>query len=1085
MISLAKQFATRVLGSLPGIKKYVAKDGADENGSSSIVDTSGKNWAADNFGMNTRGYMKPVHSIGEMYNPTKKDSFTNFGAQEAMRERVLTYPKLSFTDESDLNSLVQEINQHFKRVDDKMVFNQSRIIHRLDQLAGIHTGALQDKVIALNSQIEAGQEEFNADTVAKYFDIVKNYFHGSVQLILEAQNMIFERLVDDEINANDLDMARGFQLTRQLSKKLGNTLTEGLQRSLQLLPKEKKLIVGNNRVEDLKDVLTNSFSDSIRSLYLTARYGMHDKGHFNAFLDSQGKLDFSNPKKLFNQLLCIGEFQDATHGTVLQGRDFSEIGNEVAELRPQYVEGCVKELADNIVQKVILSYDVGREGSDLDQIKKDLEERQINIYNLRYFLQKIVSKEIRTYSDSRAIARDKIWAAFDMNPEKQAALLSHTYNQLDKAYSYLGQTNKEVLKGTEVKESSLFNLLTSNSGIDRHYSRIVLETSALACLDAIAGYRGWNESRVNGKLGEHKNFETMPWLKDVYESELGRYKGIIEKEQSNLKTAEAAEHLCDIANWLNKSGLFSGPEFFKRYGVEDLAKQMLKRMGELTNTGQMAINLRLYAQLFTFLDANDQSEGFSPLFLQRVKRLVKSLREVSTIYDDKNNIVYDPPYPNKFAKEKYQQLQKYIGSKAFLMNNVDLVTEFFQKCLENESVKKLKKGKDYSILDSKNLILATWLTYIVAKFLPEESTDTESMAARMKMFNVLANQSHKTNKELPRTLYPKMRGELFGVEADGKTLENNGRLGIVRSICTDLQKQLQAHCDPDARADLPLRFILENYQRVEEKLEANPLIKGKAERTHRQASPSGSMLQDLKSFIPSLLRSDPEVTVDFVKSTQDEDLVEETKRSILELISDISGNITSQDSEGYPLIELMDSNPEDIKDLIQALELTRLLGNLNNSSEREYVSLRTKDFRLKDEKDEANIKRQFREMQDLLSSRIVLRQDPRFESKEVAFSDEAKSQYFLKNKVLNLLKSDKFNILPRFGNTYQWMNDDQILRQLDKERALHPSKYKDSRDARANRQERQDAPKTLKFEELEQGLSQRSNQRTERRSRAA
>jgi ribosomal protein S15P/S13E len=932
-----------------------------------------------------------------------------------LNQHVKNFPYKIFQNNLESERIATSIKSHIKKIDNNIGssinFNETYLVKEIKNIHNHLTNNFRDTISTYSSGRDLQETE------EKYIALIKQYIQESIRLALETENLILSRLQEDSIQGRDIDIAQGLTVSRNISKTIMDNAMNAYLRYVnnsELPSAQYKETIDQLA---LRNKINAKLKPNIKILHLASQFGIHNKDTVNKFIDHMRNLDFKDDIKLSNSLATILELQNAIQGSVNQDINNLEVTDiELGEIDNEIIKECFDDLLDSVIKE----FELGN--SD----KNRSEEREIYYYKTRdlsKFLTQISMKEIEVYKKVQEMSKDKIWRKLDFNPKQEASTVNQIYQELNKTAHFLGVITDPNLPNGEYANPTLLVLKDSNI-FNRHFRRTLLEAKLLAGIDAIQTHRK-NTDRDLSFCSEHPNFKSLPWLKDFYQKSYEEYLNMIENDISIEKTMNVANELGLLGHALHKIGLFASDNFFKRYGVQEYAEKMLEKMGELTEVGVIAVMIDLYSHLFSYLSPNDKESSFMEAAdIGRLKRLIKYLKQLSTIKDpDTGEILMNPKRPNQHAIHKYDEMAKVIGSKGFLLAETDLVLDFFNKAIKEETKKKLSNTK-YSLLDAKHTILATWLLYIIVKFLPKKSDDIESLKARVKVMKTLLNDKLQPNREIPSTLYPKINGNLMGYKNKVDS-QDKQRLGIISEICNEVESKIQDHIAGKG-SSIALKDLLYVYEDLENVFKNNPNGTKKALQVkEKNFNNKEFFLRGLSSICTEAFETNPALIVQFTKTSKNQDIKLKLANQILQKIEEIIDDLNLNNQNE---LHILDSDQEKISSFTKLLIFSQYLGFLMNKNDAKTINLRPETMTedLKDDITRTQAEQRIQKLNKTLNAKILLEQDERYSETEDAFPEGG--QFRAKNLLLELLSKPGFTMQPSLGKRFEWLKPKQITR---------------------------------------------------------
>jgi ribosomal protein S15P/S13E len=930
-----------------------------------------------------------------------------------LNELVKEFPYKIFQNNLESERIATSIKSHIKKIDNNVGssinFNETYLVKEIKNIHNHLTNNFRDTI----STYSRGRDL--QESGEKYVALIKQYIQESIRLALETENLILSRLQEDSIHGRDIDIAQALTVSRNVSKTI---MDNAMNAYLRYVNNSELPSAQYSEALDqlaLRNRINAELKPNIRILHLASEFGIHNKDTVNKFIDHMRNLDFDDDIRLSNSLATILELQNAIQGSVNQDINNLEVTDiELGEIDNSIITECFDKLLDSVIKE----FELGN--SD----KINSEEREMHYYKTRdlsNFLTEIGMKEIEVYKKAQEMSKDGIWTKLDFNPKQEASTVNQIYQELNKAAHFLGVITDPNLPNGEYANPTLLVLKDSNV-FNRHFRRTLLEAKLLAGIDAIQTHRK-NKDRDLSFCSEHPNFKSLPWIKDFYQKSYEEYLNMIENDISIEKTMNVANELGLLGHELHKIGLFASDNFFKRYGVQEYAEKMLEKMGELTEVGVIAVMIDLYSHLFSYLSPNDKESSFMEATdIGRLKRLIKYLKQLSTIKDpDTGELLMNPKRPNQHAIDKYDEIAKVIGSKGFLLAETDLILDFFTKAIKEETKKKLSNTK-YSILDAKHTILATWLLYIMVKFLPKTSDDIESLKVRVKVLKSLLNDKLQTNREIPKTLYPKINSNLMGYKNKINSNDKQ-RPGIISEICNEVESKINDHITGKG-SSITLKDLLYLYEDLENHFKQNPNGTNKAMKVKEtNFNNKDFFLRGLSSVCTEAFDTNPALVVQFAKACKNQDVKFKLANKILQKIEEIIDDLNLNNQNE---LHILDSDQEKIDSFTKLLIFSQYLGFLMNKNDAKTINLRPETMTedLKDDITRTKTEQRIQKLNKTLNAKILLEQDERYSKSEDAFP--AGGQFRAKNLLLELLSKPGFTMQPSLGKRFEWLKPKQI-----------------------------------------------------------
>lgn len=1018
MLGTIKNFAMRLVGSMPLLGKIVPKNNLKQKEKKIKLQSHTPLHNLNEYMED--GFIIPVKSKKNEYSEIDKVIAEDFEKIISEQQNRIFYPG------SDYQNICLSIQKKIKRVDDnakaRINFHIPLIKSELSILQNHLSANFEEKLKALN------KSKIDLSSPDKYLAVSKQYLIENLRLCVEIENQIFKRILQEPINGNIVDVSNGFSVCQELSKHVLSKALETFATSLNFLP-SVSFSTSDGSSSHLKNYISQELKDFIRTSFIGSKFGLHDKKLVTCFSNKLKNFNFNDDEELFRSLLALSKFQRSIHGTILQDPiNIENAGQEIAELDEELIKTCLDEMISSIEQEFQVRTDykikinTSSEKEDEKLLRKSKDKRDLlryNIANLQNFLRHVGITEVEKYTESKRISNSDIWTKLDYNPVEEARVIEKAYAELLKTVYTLGEINEDDLVGNQYKKLML-EVMNNDDSFKKHFKRIIFEVKTIAAIDAISSYR--NRKPVDDSFKEkNRNFVSIPWLSELYDKSFDKYKQMIEEDISVEKTMDVAEYLSQLGNELHQIGLFEANNLFKRYGIEDYAEKMLIKMGELTEVGVIAVMIDLYSNLFSYLNMEDKSLGLEPNEIRGLRRLIRFLRKISTIYDkETGEIILNPPRDNskrsKLAKQTYDKMADIIGDKGFLMSETDLILKFFRMALQDKKIRGESQDDKYQLLEAKYTILASWLLYILVKFLPKESNDVEALKARVKVLSTLLNDELQTSKDIPSSLRPKINLNLYGYN-NGVSAEKTERLGIVSEIADELENKIQKHIDKE-KCPIALKDLLYIYKEVENIFKKNPKTVKEAQKLRvENFNNHKPLLLGLDEVCSRSLITAPKLIVKFAKETNEDRII---KKVGLELLNNIQDSIQAFKQSNGEGIKIYDSDKETIQAMSKVLIYSQYLGYLMNPGKSKNFILRTNHFinKAEDQQNINDIENKIASLNEFFTRKVTLLRDERYKLEEEAFKD----QLLAKNILLELLNKTDYRIRPGLGNKFEWLS---------------------------------------------------------------
>ncbi len=1007
----------------------------------------------------------------------QKDSFqvdtenAGFGAavisnqqeQTSGKTALLTTLKTSNEEILDkLPDLKEAISNHIEKSEHGI---RSRINFREE--------VITNKALAtLNALITNYQKKFpliqhtNAGTVnpEEYVELIQEYILKSIKFILEINNHILHRTATLDPYVNDQHIAEAFAKTKGISKKIAERAFGALYESFQQLPQIS--FESNQGTVHITPYISSRLREGIKTLYLASKFGVQSSEPFQKFKDAVQMSMPSNSttidNSLHNTLTLIKAFQQATHGSIIlnpQGIDSGNIG--IANLDKQTKEQIISSLIHFIIQEYTIRHDDTDNRTQLKLINFIQNTKK----DLAYCLKKIDDCETTTSKMAAEIANEDILK--NLGLEDELANIKTLYSLESSTRSLLGYSNDEVIMGQTHRGKPIINHLDvtpNNPKIE--LERIIHEISLLAVMNALSNFRG--RKGQNPILESSNNFQTIPWLKSLYQERYKEYQSWIESEQeTKLPTRALAKELARLGSELHDSSSQSNPmfsflDFCERYKIKDIGEAMLTRVSNLTDTGTVALQLELFSKLFSYLRRGEQ-EGLSDEEVKKIQDLTDFLLEQS-ILRDKDGKQIIAPKNDELYQPKYEYMKALIGNRGTLILNTPIIIKFLLNSLgiEKNHTKVLKENS----VEKKNAILASLLFYILLKHLPEQSNDIDSLLKRQEIFTTLIDNFKSFTEQLP-VLKNKVLRQSLGLNEtyDGA---DPSKTGIIQAMCQDMERQLSeypkraklfqeleqkrkileeeylhTHDSHIAKEinnirnqerivrPITLQNLLAVYDQLSECINRNPNNVQEIQKLLKNFKHTdGPLLKDLRNYIGELIEVEPLTLMKFIKTSANQDLQIYTKKFLLNQASKLTQELISTNSNKVNgTIQILDNDESAIRKYSKILNSVKYIAFLVNHYGANQVSINSAGIDETSPSTRPEIINHINIISNLIRRNILLLVDDHRTNEEVF-----PGQLEAKRTLLDLL--EEFGIKSDLNHKIEWTSLKRAQRIIEESRDL-------------------------------------------------
>lgn len=1044
MFQSLKNAVFGVLGNVPFLKNFVQR----------------KHEAKNDFNSKTRpeleffhrrlnsneGFSDPIQNLKPKGNITKVDWNTNpdqeppkpeLKSQEWERDgkealsSLLSLQKFeSIKSSFELNKAISE---HIKKPNDNSEINFHADVISNAALRTFNTLVESYKKTFPVVQDSNPQRKIDPNT---YVKLMQNYVSRSLNFVIELEGRIVNQVIKADPNSSDLDIAKAIRLHRELSKSIAEKTLLTIMQSFELLPP----IEG---AESIVSIIGKEMRDSLRTLYLGSKFGIHSKTIVETFKAQVQKINTRDDTTVSKSLMALQELQNAIHGSLVQDTDTDKHSQEIAQLDSALVNNVLENLIKTILKEFVFRHD---EINDKYQ-KNVLRPLHHCKHDLARFLTRSAEIESETQKIVNANKNDKIWQSINLNSETENQSIEDAYRQINsQTNAILGYTNAENIKKIQVPSAQISSLLKGEN-LDKHFARILHETSLLAAIDVFCSYHN-DKQDASQALTLHPNFETIPWLKDFYNEKHKQYLSWIEDPQNTeLVTRRIVKELSKLGDALNKIGYFDFEDFASnaRYKIVDEAKKLLNRTANLTDMGVLSMTLEIFSTLFSYLEFDDKGP-FKSEEIRGIKELVNFLKEESVLIDTNGKQVVAPKRPNTLGVNRANYMKELVGNTGFLILNTPRIIKFLEQSLNNKNLE--------STFARRDSLLATLLFYILVKYTPPTVNNIDSLKAKTKIFRLALKLYSKGKEGLP-VLYQKLCRQVLGLNDTLTAHDPSLGLGLFKSMIIDLEskiseypKQQQIYKEAlyeavfkktdesynkarSLKPSIELADLLDVYSDIESALQEYGESAINIENTlSKLKNIPGPLIKGSKEMIKTLISSDIDAIdihriVKFVKESADEDLIHYTEKLLLNTATQYAQALLSKNLDNKNRLIILDSDQNGINNLIYLLEHIKHTGYLLNRYDVSKINIRASTVAAKEEPAvQRQIINNISLIKNLLSRKIALIADAATLEEEVF-----PGQFEAKRTLLELIKEPEFNFKPAFGSILSWIPSDAKLQE--------------------------------------------------------
>ena len=884
----------------------------------------------------------------------------------------------------------------------------------------------------------------------EYVDLMQEFISKSINFALEINNQIIGRTATLDPYVQDYDIAKAFSVARNVSKKLANQAYIALCESFPALPhfrfdEAQGLHVAN--------YIRSKLKDNIEALHFSSQFGLQAAELFQAFKDQISLKVLDSPAAtlpVHNTLNLLEAFQEATHGSLLISTKEMNSNITVADLDKETKTKIINALIQTIIQEYTLRHDEISDEQQADLIRSMISTKQ----DIADCLIALDREENTTFKKVIELGQNKLWT--DLFGKQELGGIKQLYAGLCSTDSLLGRTNKDVIMGHNHPAQPIRDHLTINPNSSRiDLERIIHEISLLAVMDTLTKFRG--RKREHPVFESYANFQTIPWLKPLYEARCKEYASWIETEQvTKLPTRRLVKELARLGAELHSGSSESNPEFSfrdfaKRYKVEDLRNAMFKRVADLTDIDETALQLEFFSKLASYLKSGEQ-EGLTDFEVKRIKDLTEFLLEQTTIIGEDGKQIIAAKNNDPTCIKKHEDITKLIANRGTLIVNTPIVIKFLLNSLglENGSTKAVK-GKS---IERENALLAAFLFYILLKYLPETSSSIDSLLKRTELVTTLIDNFTPLLEELP-VLKSKILKHSLGF---GETTKS----GVIPSLCKDLEKHLNEYPQRimslkniEQRIDVLEKEYLETHDRSinieinrlrEQVRQIRPITLSDLLIVHGQLSdciqrnpihtqqiqtllsdakqPNGLLLKDLRDYVGILIEVEPATIINFVKNSANQELQIYTKKLLIAQASKLAQELIASNSSSNGTIRIVDNDEVAIKKYSKMLNLIRYTAFLINHYGAKEVSINSAGIEERDQNLRGEIIQRINMVSELMKKNVMLLIDDNRFNEEVF-----PGQLEAKRALVEALQ--EFRIPSELGPKMEWTSQAKVQKMLE------------------------------------------------------
>ncbi len=923
-----------------------------------------------------------------------------------------------------INDLFTEMKQTLRNKEDSnLVKNQIKELSVKIVNHSIHEIFQKISQIDTNSSFEEIRTKFGS--------YLHEYIDSCLSLINEIQKIILnETLENPEIS--QADFLKTIQTLKEVSSNISNKYLTKLTDIFNLIPDRK---TGLADFKTLKKAITEDTWAGIRKLLIGSNFGILDSNLVKPIFKSGLDLNKADETELYSTLAFISNLQKIVQGTVLinngkNGTNEINIGSIPQEL--------AQKVLDLYTTTIINETEIKH-----DHIPNNIQKTEIRKLNhiknnLRQFFNKSGRNESSSFKEINNLEKLPIWDNLEIDPRSELNKIKSIWVPAGTVSKLLGRTQPETLPGGyKVEETPLLNFLFNDDDAKRNFERITLELSALAGIDAISTFKGWKKDD-HSLLENYESYQknSIPWVKDFYAKRYTAMKDLISKEKSEIHITSVVEYISHIALELtNSTKLFTPDDYLKRYAAKPYIEELFKFMFDKTRTGILPLNI-LLAQSW----GPKESSILSQPEVKELDELIEFIKTEALIKDASGDIQYAPIGQSKAIDETFDRLSKSLSDTGFLLNHADVIMKFLKKSIKAALNANRNESED-DILKSHNIILATWLFYILVKFLPEKTDDIEALKIKAKIVGTMFDERLRPESIIPKTLYNKLRMHALGLNDDNLSLDPKHK-GTFRSLFEELDSRIDAIAQGKESKE-SLKDLVYIYAELEKNIALNPKTLGIISRVFKDKK-GVHMLNGLDMALTKVLDVDLDLVVGYARECKNPKIKIAVANALLEKASTITNKLLRENVNHYGELEIKDSDQKTIFNMIQTLDYLNQLGYLLNDYNDRNLNLNASLFLEPNYSSEKG--QQIKQVQSnidliekLLKSKVNLLVDnyKSIDPRNEGFINQP-IQLNAKNILIGHLKKFGHTLRPAAGLVFEWRDLKDIVKL--RERSLHFSK---------------------------------------------
>jgi hypothetical protein len=888
-----------------------------------------------------------------------------------------------------IKKLISKI-EHTGTVDFKEKNLKAFIIQYQEKL----TKKFEEEIAKLNNK------NFDANNHVKYIELWNDYIVENKRLMLEATDQILLSTCQLEL-VNDLDLTSALKVSKDITKEIASICLNTITEQLNNIPIGFKL-ENEKTKKNYRDLLKEEYLEDITNLHLMTKFGLFSE---EIILRSFSKINknFSKlGKSLFEDLTIIKNLQDAIHcGLIIKREDLDKNNFRIGMVDREIVKNAFESLTSLYFDYVELR------SKYIPQEEYQIKKNQIlsGIRDLKNFIYNLGLIENLGLIKLQEDTNENLWNRLGIDKKEVTSTINNTYKKINWLSERTGVIKGEKILGYEFQDTPVMNLINeANEDRVDQIKRILLEVSIVAGTKVILEARNKDHKKLdftqkrynsnNKVLPATINFESLPWLKDYYNQSVEYYQSLLNKEVSNFKIAPIIKELSMIGKELRTSKLFTASDFFNRYGLLEEEDELINLIGEMTDIGRMRLNIDFVSNFLSYL--NDENNILNKQEITNIKLLINYLSKECKVRDKNGKEIYSPTKYEPEIEKVYDKMKNIVGKTSFLSLNTPLIINFLKKTFGKFGEQDKKIIPDS--FEANNQVLASWLFYVLVKFLPEKSSDNDALKSRIEIYRTLMDENFQNQAKFNTSLFKKMVKQARGLEENENMASKDNRKGVIKALCLDLENHINSLIKGQP-SNSNIKNLLNYYQEIENINKRNPKSLNKILEVQKNIFRTNEpLIKPLEESLIKVYEKSPATVLEFVKSQKEKNphYLEKFSKDLLNTIEQTLKNIKINNRK----ISLLDSDQKTISTLVSCYENIINLGYVFNKNSSDQIELVTSLFKT-NETEKQKIQNAIRSIKQFMESKIELKSDSRFSPEEESFEN----QFELKNRLKQLARN--------------------------------------------------------------------------------